>query len=69
MKKLKQQNFHVYNIFSAIIFMSGLLLLIYMVSVEGEPGALPLLLLLLGSVGLLFRYIQLRKHTKSNIKS
>lgn len=33
---------------SLLILGIGLVLLVYMVTVEGEPGALPLLLILLG---------------------
>lgn len=40
--------------FSAIALVLGLMLLIYMVTVEDEPGALPLLLTLSGIAGLLW---------------
>lgn len=40
--------------FSAIALVLGLMLLIYMVTVEDEPGALPLLLILSGIAGLLW---------------
>jgi hypothetical protein len=39
-----------WNMSAAVSGMLGLVLLIYMVIVEGEPGALPLFLLLLGAV-------------------
>jgi hypothetical protein len=37
---------------SIIVLVTGILLLVYMVKAEGEPGALPLLLVLLGIVGM-----------------
>jgi hypothetical protein len=36
---------------SLLLLVAGLALLAYMVTVEGEPGALPLGLVLLGGVG------------------
>ena len=38
----------VHTILSALIILIGLVLLIYMIRVESEPGALPLLLIVLG---------------------
>jgi succinate dehydrogenase hydrophobic anchor subunit len=40
--------------FSGIALVLGLILLTYMVTVEDEPGALPLLLILSGIAGLLW---------------
>jgi hypothetical protein len=40
--------------FSTIALVLGLVLLVYMVTVEDEPGALPLLLIVSGMVGLLW---------------
>jgi LPXTG-motif cell wall-anchored protein len=37
---------------SALVLGLGLVLLVFMVTVESEPGALPLGLVLLGSIGL-----------------
>lgn len=41
------------TVLAALPLVVGLVLLAYMVSVEGEPGALPLLLILVGAGGLL----------------
>ena len=40
------------RIASALVLGLGLVLLAYMVTVESEPGAIPLALVLLGSIGL-----------------
>jgi LPXTG-motif cell wall-anchored protein len=40
------------RIASALVLGLGLVLLVFMVTVESEPGALPLGLVLLGSIGL-----------------
>lgn len=42
-------NRKMHAVLSALTVAVGVLLLVYMVTVEGEPGALPLLLILLGS--------------------
>lgn len=42
------------RVLSFVVLAVGLGLLAMMVVVEGEPGALPLALVLLGSVGLVF---------------
>jgi hypothetical protein len=42
-------NRKMHAVLSALTVAVGVLLLAYMVTVEGEPGALPLLLILLGS--------------------
>lgn len=47
-KKLK-----LYKLISALIIAVGALLMIYMISVESEPGAVPLLLLITGTGGYL----------------
>jgi hypothetical protein len=54
-KKLK-----VHTILSVLTFVIGLLLLIYMVSVESEPGAIPLLLVVLGTAWYLVTRARLR---------
>jgi ABC-type uncharacterized transport system permease subunit len=43
--------------YSGIALVLGLILLIYMVTVEDEPGALPLLLIVSGVAGLLWNTI------------
>jgi hypothetical protein len=39
---------------SVVILILGLVLLVYMVLIEDEPGALPLLLVLIGALGLIY---------------
>lgn len=41
----------------AIALVLGLILLIYMVTVEDEPGALPLLLIVSGVAGLIWNHL------------
>lgn len=43
------RNRKVHAVLSALTVAVGILLLIYMITVEDEPGALPLLLVVLGS--------------------
>jgi hypothetical protein len=60
MKKLK-----IYFVLSLLITVLGLLLLGYMIFVEGEPGALPLALVILGSSWHVFTRIQIRSRRQS----
>lgn len=48
----------------AIALVLGLILLIYMVTVEDEPGALPLLLILSGGAGLLWNTLTTKSSSK-----
>ncbi|HEX9953372.1 MAG TPA: hypothetical protein VGB53_16495 [Rubricoccaceae bacterium] len=52
----------VHTILSVLTFVTGLLLLIYMVSVESEPGALPLLLVVVGTVWYVVTRARIRSH-------
>jgi hypothetical protein len=49
---------------SAFVLAIGLLLLTYMVRVEGEPGAIPLLLVLLGGIGAIVTWRRARAHRR-----
>jgi len=42
------------RLFSLLITLLGVLLLIYMILVEDEPGAIPLFLIILGSIWYIF---------------
>jgi lipoprotein signal peptidase len=53
MKKQIMKKQKPYRLISFLTILVGLLLMIYMIKVEDEPGALPLLLIILGTVGLL----------------
>lgn len=55
-KKLKTQ-----RILSVITLLIGAILLIYMIRVEDEPGALPLFLIILGTVWLFLTQYRIRK--------
>ncbi len=52
--------------FSTIALVLGLALLIYMVTVEDEPGALPLLLVLSGIAGLLLNKLTMTRQSNKN---
>ncbi|MGN6213275.1 hypothetical protein [Parafilimonas sp.] len=42
----------------------GIILLIYMIKVEDEPGALPLLLIIIGVIWLIINQYQAKKQTQ-----
>lgn len=50
MKNEISQSLKISRVFSIITIVLGLILLIYMIKVEDEPGALPLFLILVGTV-------------------
>jgi len=49
MKSKIKQRLKIKSILSSLMILSGTVLLIYMIRVEDEPGALPLLLIILGT--------------------
>lgn len=53
------------SIIALTILSLGIALLVYMIAVEGEPGALPLLLVIGGALW----YLSLRKRIKPTSKS
>jgi len=57
MKNKNIQKQKIYKFISFLTMLLGLLLMIYMIKVEDEPGALPLLLIILGAGGLIFNKI------------
>lgn len=61
MKKAISQNLKIYRILSLFILIVGSILLIYMIKVEGEPGALPLLLVFIGIGWLIKNEVQIKK--------
>ena len=61
MKKEINQNLKRNRIFSILILLIGLLLVTYMVKVEDEPGALPLLLIIIGTTWFAFNQFKIRK--------
>lgn len=42
----------------------GIVLMIYMIKVEDEPGALPLLLIIIGAIWLIINQYQAKKQTQ-----
>lgn len=45
-----------------IVSLAGMLLIAYMVKVESEPGLLPILLFLTGTIGFIYTYFKIKKH-------
>ncbi len=50
-----------YRMISVSILLLGVVLMIYMINVESEPGALPLILILAGIVGFIVSQLKLKK--------
>lgn len=59
MEKLK-----VHTILSVLTTVIGLVLMIYMIYVESEPGAIPLLLVVFGTGWYLITRVRIRSHHK-----
>ena len=59
MKKLK-----VHTMLSGLIMGIGVLLMIYMITVEDEPGGVPLLLIVLGMGWYVVTRVRMRSHRK-----
>ena len=53
-------------IFSTLTLAVGIILLVYMIVVEGEPGALPLFLVLTGIIWFVINRYQIRKQLRRN---
>lgn len=60
MQKEISQKLRYFRIFSIITILLGVLLMTYMIKVEDEPGALPLLMVIIGIVGFLFNQIKIK---------
>lgn len=56
------------RILSTLTIVIGLILMIYMIKVEDEPGALPLFLVLSGIIWFLINHYQIRKQVRKNYK-
>lgn len=61
MKNTTKLKLKLSRILSTLITLIGFFLLIYMIKIEGEPGALPILLIIFGGVWLLINRYQLKK--------
>jgi len=49
------------RIVSVLTILFGITLMIYMIKVEDEPGALPLFLIVVGTVWLIINQVQIKK--------
>ncbi|MBU1097066.1 MAG: hypothetical protein KKB34_11345 [Bacteroidetes bacterium] len=56
------------RILSVIILLIGAILLIYMITVEDEPGALPLFLIIIGTVWIIINRYQIKNFGEKNKK-
>ena len=54
------------RILAIIILLIGVILLIYMITVEGEPGALPLVLVIIGIVWSIINRYQIKNYSEKN---
>jgi len=62
MKKVSDAKGKFIHTLSLLFMLSGAMLLLYMIPVEGEPGALPLFLIIIGFAGFLFtRYLNKKR--------
>ena len=61
MNKEISQKLKIYKILSALTILFGAALLIYMIIVEDEFGALPLFLIILGTAWLIKNQVQIKK--------
>lgn len=61
MKNTNRTKFIVYRKLSILVILVGLILLIYMIKVEDEPGALPLLLITLGTTLLILNRLKIKR--------
>ncbi|HMT52084.1 MAG TPA: hypothetical protein PKC06_02435 [Saprospiraceae bacterium] len=64
MKNEIPQQLKNHRLISIIILVLGLTLITFMIIVEGELGALPLFLLILGITWYAFTHYQIRKHMR-----
>lgn len=63
-RKLKQA-----RVLSVLIVLLGIVLLIFMITVEDEPGALPLFLIIVGTASLMINRYQIKKERALAAKS
>jgi c-di-AMP phosphodiesterase-like protein len=54
------------RILSLALMLIGTILLVFMITVEDEPGALPLFLLLVGTVWFFINRYQIKKHLRKS---
>ena len=61
MKKEISKKLKIYTALSVLTILFGVILLIYMIRVEDEPGALPLLLVIVGIVWFIINRVKTKK--------
>jgi VIT1/CCC1 family predicted Fe2+/Mn2+ transporter len=66
MKKDINQKLKWNIMFSFLILLLGAILLIYMIIVEDEPGALPMVLILTGMVFLIINWLKFKRNSSTN---
>ena len=68
MKKEISQKLKLSRIFSILIILIGVLLMVYMIKAEDEPGALPLLLIILGTTWFVLILVRKKKRKHQNLE-
>lgn len=58
------KNNNLYDILSIAVLAIGIMLLLFMITYEGEPGAIPLILIILGTSGFFAR--RFFQHTRKS---
>ena len=66
MKNGVRQLFIIQKIVSILTILLGVILLIYMITVEDEPGALPLLLIIIGTLWYFVISYRMKKQIEKN---
>lgn len=61
MKKGVSENLNLSGIFAMLIIFLGVALMAYMIKVEDEPGALPILLILVGAAWFVFNFVRIKR--------
>ncbi len=61
MENLPSKKLVLYRTLSILITFIGIALIMYMVTIESEPGLLPILLLLIGVASSIYFHIKLKK--------
>lgn len=64
MKKQTSQSLRISRVGSLVTLVLGVALMIYMITVEDEPGALPLFLIITGTAWFLFNRFQINKKAR-----
>jgi hypothetical protein len=60
----KNQILKIYTALSILILLFGVISLVYMIKVEDEPGALPLFLIILGTLSLIVNQVKIKKQMR-----